>query len=497
MEAVAYSAEKMRSYFTKIEKNNYVPEGTPGHNKDGYLEVTIGDGNQYLASEQAVDILNGMVEEMGEDPAKLKELLTADPNFLGADRDTTEGVWALPFHVNSTWGRYSARNRVLDTVKATNADGSRKFPLDLQLNSLATKVLFQQQPRKAPRAVGVEYLEGKSAYQGDPRHSASQKGTKRQVCARKEVILSGGAFNTPQLLRLSGVGAAAELRKHRIPVVVDLPGVGTNMQDNQEMGIFGLAAEDFAFAPPPTGPEPACTFRGPPGDPCYDLFLGGAGPYTRAGPNTNAFMFRTAHAADAERDMFVFAGPFTFRGFWPATPGQDWTEPPNTWGMHTVHMHPRNRQGYVRLRSADPTETPEINFNLYAEGGDADLGAIGEAVAWGRRAFLRVDPASAAGPVTITGPPCAAGVRPDGTCATPGADEDFIRSDTFGHHVTSTCPIGADNDRMAVLDSAFRVRGTAGLRVVDASAFPRIPGAFPVVSVYMISEKASEVILAN
>lgn len=494
---MTYSAEKMRSFFTKIEKNNYVPEGTPGHNKDGYLEVTIGDGNQYLASEQAVDVLNGMVEEMGEDPSKLKELLTADPNFEGADRDTTEGVWALPFHVNSTWGRYSSRNRVLDTVKATNADGSRTFPLDLQLNSLATKVLFQQRSRQAPRAVGVEYLEGKSAYKGDPRHSESAKGVKRQVCAKKEVILSGGSFNTPQLLMLSGVGAAAELKKHKIPVVVDLPGVGTNMQDNQEMGIFGLAAEDFAFAAPATGPEPACTFSGGPADPCYELFLQGRGPYTRAGPNTNAFMFRTNHSADGERDMFVFAGPFTFRGFWPATPNQTWAEPPNTWGMHTVHMHPRNRQGYVRLRSADPTETPEINFNLYAEGGAEDLGAIGEAVAWGRRAFQRVGAASAAGPVTITGPPCPAGVRADGGCADEGADEDFIRSDTFGHHVTSTCPIGADGDRMAVLDSAFRVRGTAGLRVVDASAFPRIPGAFPVVSVYMISEKASELILAN
>ena len=73
---------------------------------------------------------------------------------------------------------------------------------------------------------------------------------------------------------------------------------------------------------------------------------------------------------------------------------------------------------------------------------------------------------------------------------------DYIKDNTWGHHASSTCPIGADDDDMAVLDSSFNVRGTAGLRVVDASVYPRIPGTFTAVSTYMVAEKAADVILA-
>jgi choline dehydrogenase len=72
----------------------------------------------------------------------------------------------------------------------------------------------------------------------------------------------------------------------------------------------------------------------------------------------------------------------------------------------------------------------------------------------------------------------------------------YIRDNTWGHHASCTCKIGADDDPMAVLDSNFRVRGTQGLRVVDASVFPRIPGLFIVSAIYMVAEKASDLILA-
>ncbi|KAG9661528.1 hypothetical protein KCU64_g2156, partial [Aureobasidium melanogenum] len=72
---------------------------------------------------------------------------------------------------------------------------------------------------------------------------------------------------------------------------------------------------------------------------------------------------------------------------------------------------------------------------------------------------------------------------------------EYAKNTAWGHHASSSCPIGADDDKMAVLDSSFRVRGTAGLRVVDASVFPKIPGTFTAVSTYMIAEKAADVIL--
>lgn len=88
-------------------------------------------------------------------------------------------------------------------------------------------------------------------------------------------------------------------------------------------------------------------------------------------------------------------------------------------------------------------------------------------------------------------------VLPGADVNTPAAVNDYIKDNTWGHHASSTCPIGADSDPMAVLDSSFRVRGTAGLRVVDASVFPRIPGTFTAVSTYMVAEKAADVILSQ
>src|SRR5688572_8932134 len=88
-------------------------------------------------------------------------------------------------------------------------------------------------------------------------------------------------------------------------------------------------------------------------------------------------------------------------------------------------------------------------------------------------------------------------VVPGPDFATPEQVREFVRNEAWGHHASCTCKIGRDDDPMAVLDSRFRVRGTQGLRVVDASVFPRIPGLFVVSAVYMIAEKASDAILAD
>jgi len=103
-------------------------------------------------------------------------------------------------------------------------------------------------------------------YSADPRHNfTANPGTKKQVFARKEVIVSGGTFNSPQLLMLSGIGPKADLQNLSIPVIVDLPGVGTNLQDNAEVGVSAQASQDF------TSIGPACTYGATPDDPCLPL----------------------------------------------------------------------------------------------------------------------------------------------------------------------------------------------------------------------------------
>ncbi|KAF6826429.1 choline dehydrogenase [Colletotrichum musicola] len=132
-------------------------------------------------------------------------------------------------------------------------------------------------------------------------------------------------------------------------------------------------------------------------------------------------------------------------------------------GFSVVKMHPQNGAGYVKVRSADPTEPPEINFELYREGAETDLGALVDVAEWGLGVrWSRPNRRAPRSPAT------------DGTCA-----------------------IGSQDNRMAVLDSRFRVHGVEGLRVVDASVFPRVPGAFPAVATFMISQKASEVVLQD
>ncbi len=445
-----------------IERNNYLPEDTLGHGFNGYFPVSMGKGN---TNGSLGAVLESVADEIGIDPSQVPSYLNSDPNFLDPKRDQTEGIWGLPIHTKRDGSRWSSRHLIEDTLATNN------YPLTLQMNSFASRVILAErsEPEAKPRATGVEIIKGRSVYKADPRNTGD-RGEVTTATARKEVIIAGGAFNSPQILMLSGIGPAEHLQEFDIPVVVDLPGVGRNLMDNQELPIVGLLQGD-----PPVGTSVAVT------------------------------VIKTDHAVDGERDIFFSQGQFVFRGFWPdahANPDLE-TDPPNTYSFALVKMRPQNTAGYVRLRSADPLDEPDVNFRLYHDEASAttDLGAIRDAVAWARRVYNATR--APYGPVESTEPPCLSpsGIDVDGHCVEGGGsdtsgDDDWIYGQTFGHHPTSTCRIGAaEGDPMAVLDSRFRVRGVDGLRVVDASAFARIPGVYPVVATFMISQKATETIL--
>ncbi|KAI0384668.1 GMC oxidoreductase [Hypomontagnella monticulosa] len=436
-----WKAENMRNIFTKIEHNNYLPKGTAGHGFDGFFQTAMGSmrgsgkGNKVM-DKYAADLNLTM---------PMSDLLKRDPNVLSADRDTTSSIYGLVQHMYSTGGRYSSR----DYIQAAQKDTS--VPLTVSVNSLATRVLFDTSA--PPRATGVEYLEGKSLYAADSRRAAGATGTKKTVTAKREVILSGGTFNSPQLLMLSGIGDADHLTQFGIRVIRHSPGVGQNMMDNQEMPIVGSGN-------------------------------GGTG-------EAGVAMIRTSHPAHGnERDMFLMGGQgFLFRGFWPDNQTARLpADPPQPYGVSMVKGSSMNNKGWVKLRSANPQDAPEINFNHYASGSEYDLEAMKDVIGWVRRIYTSLG-------ITPREPPCTGTIDAEGKCGK--EDEDWLHKQTFGHHPTSTNRIGADNDTMAVLDSKFRVRGIDGLRVVDASAFARIPGVFPVVSTFMISQKASDEMIAE
>lgn len=151
-----------------------------------------------------------------------------------------------------------------------------------------------------------------------------------------------------------------------------------------------------------------------------------------------------------------------------------------------VHMNPKSQAGYVRLRSADQRDVPEVNLRFFETGADEDLTEMMDAA----KAFREV---YAAWPADLQ--PCPS-VGGDQSC-TDDQIKEQLKLQVHNHHPTSSCAIGADDDPMAVLDSKIRVRGVKNLRVVDASAFPFVPVFFPMLPKMMLGEKAADVILTE
>ncbi|CAI6334249.1 unnamed protein product [Periconia digitata] len=485
-----WSAQDIRRILTKVEHNNYLPNGTEGHGFNGWLQTTMGDRDIYADGVPRLNIMRSMANLVGLDPNKLVDYVTSDGNFDGPDRDQTTGMWGLPFHATSNWKRFSPRDIILSTIGQKRTDGTPAFPLTLKLNSLTTKVLFE--PGETPKAIGVEYRTGASIYRADARwNSTVANGTQHTAYARKEVIVSGGTFNTPQILQLSGIGPKALLEEYNIPVVADLPGVGRNLQDNYELPIVGRAQTNISI---PNN----CTF-GQPGDPCVEQWRRGEGPYAQAGNNGFGTLIKTSKAIDNERDIFYFNSPGVLRGFTPgganiSLPAQP--DPPTTFGWQTVKMHPQNTRGEIKIRSNDPTITPDINFHHFESGADTDVPAIMEAINLARKSMKQT--AGPVGPVTAIEPPCPPeNVDDEGACSDPEIDRTWIEEQIFGHHPVGTAAVGGDDNELAVLDTRLRVRGVQRLRVVDASAFPRNPGAFPAAATFLLGEKASELVLED
>src|SRR5262249_39208969 len=321
--------------------------------------------------------------------------------------------------------------------------------LTIEINALATKVLFDDKNR----AIGVEYLEGPRLYQAhaNPSH---EPGDKRMAYASREVILAGGAFNTPQLLMLSGIGPKDELKKHGVEVRVDLPGVGENLQDRYEVGVVYRMKRDWKVL------NGARFVRG---DPQFGEWKDWrSGVYT-----TNGAILAVIKKSDQSRplpDLFCFALVGKFRGYEPdyskeIVDHHDYL----TWAV--LKAHTENTAGTVRLESCDPQERPGIKFHYFDEGRKGGGGGLGSVVN---------------GVEFVLG--TTAGFKHlIAQQEAPRAGENlrqFVKNNAWGHHASCTCKIGRKDDLMAVLDGNFRVYGTTNLRVVDASVFPRIPGFF-------------------
>jgi len=443
-----------------------------GHGFAGWLTTSMSDPRLVLGDPVILDRLLSAAEytELAGVGSLFERAITRfDPNDIRNSEDGPEGIALTPLAVEKG-KRNGPREYVLRT--------QQEFPdrLTVRLHSLVTRVLFE-----GKRAIGVELRRGEHLYQADARFDAAKAGnyTVEQEFAKLEVILAAGAFNSPQLLKLSGIGPAEELRACGIDVLVDLPGVGENLQDRYEICVVTESERAFELLK-------GATFKPPDGhsalDPFFKQWEDGVGLYTSNGSLLG--IVKRSKPELPEPDLYMFALPADFTGYKPGY-SREISRYGNRFTWAILKAYTNNRSGRVTLRSKDPTEPPQINFKYFDEGSDElheDLEALASGVEFVRALNERL------------GASVSTEIVPGPEVATRAQIKDFIRNQAWGHHASCTNKIGHASDVMAVLDSEFRVRGTESLRVVDASVFPRIPGYFIASAIYMISEKAAQVI---
>lgn len=498
----SFAPEKMRRYYELLERCEYLrpSDKSDGHGFKGWLTTNRASPTLALRDVKFLQILKGAAVALGnnilEDVSNLTALLSRDLNENGPERDKREGLALMPLAIDSK----GKRNGPREYLKRTVADGK---PLTIVTGALASRILFEDAPGPDGklRAIGVEYVDGKHQYRADPKAGSAGDGKKKKVylgdtfrqMGRGEVIVSCGAFNTPQLLKLSGIGTEEELAPLGIPVKVRSKAVGTNLQDRYEVCVVSEVDGVFKSIE-------GCTFGNTADDPCLREWKTGHGLYTTNGVLASIVHKSTAAAANEDPDLIVFGAPGLFRGYYPGY-SNDAIKDRKYFSWAILKGHTRNRAGTVKLRSADPRDVPEIDFHYFHEGttdGGADrkdLQAVVDGVKLARSIghtignFMLDDVPLLGGKYeeTVPGPD----VKTDEDIAS------FVKDEAWGHHASCTCPMGREDDDGAALNSRFEVKGTKGLRVVDASVFPYIPGFFIVVPIYMMSEKATDVILED
>jgi choline dehydrogenase len=412
-------------YFKRMENCLAADPDDPFHGHDGPLVLERGPARGplydafFAAAQQAgyplTDDVNGYRQE----------------GFAAFDRNVHKGR------------RLSAARAYLHPVMA-------RPNLKVEVFALTTRILFE-----GSRAVGVEY---------------ARPGRRRRAVRAGEVILCGGAINSPQLLQLSGLGAAAELRALGIDVVQDLPGVGENLQDHLEVYVQHSCTKPVSMAPhfqmrnrPRVGAE---------------WLLRKSGPAA-----TNHF-----EAGGFVRGNDEVSYPNLMFHFLPIAVRYDGTLPPTGGGHgYQVHIGPMysDVRGTVKAVSRDPRRHPALRFNYLSTENDRKEWV--EAIRVTRKILSQPAWADLDGGELSPGP----GIETDEQIL------DWVARDAeTALHPSCTCRMGTD-ERAVVDPLSMRVHGVEGLRLVDASVFPYVTNGNIYAPVMMTAEKAADLILGN
>lgn len=358
-----------------------------------------------------------------------------------------------------------------DDVNGFSQEGVSRFEMSVEggYRSTSARAYLHSQPKRDKleiktgvkvlrvliengRAVGVEFAKGSTAH---------------QIRANREVVLSAGTFATPQLLMLSGIGPEAQLKKQGIPVVLNSPNVGENLQDHLEAHVQVETDKPVSlnkYLKPHMMLWAGIQWFG---------WKGGVAAVNQC--HVGAFLRSTPDTTHPDIQFHFF--PILFGPNWIPDPAK------NGYRLGAGPMRPQSR-GTVRLASADPTDAPLINPNYLAT--DHDWFVMREGLKLGRDLLSQSAFKGYHQREDLPG----AHVKTDGDW------DDFIREDaSSAYHPCGTARMGADDDPRAVVDLNLSLRGIDGLRIVDASVIPALPSANINACVFMIAEKAADIIL--
>ena len=346
-------------------------------------------------------------------------------------------------------GQYTIRDGYRSSAATAYLKPARKRPnLEVVTGAHATRVLMQ-----GTRATGVEYVKG--------------SGDVVRADASREVILAGGAFNTPQLLMLSGIGPAAHLGEIGIKTAVDLP-VGNNLQDHLAVIIFFKRLDESTFRREMRFDRMAVSM--------IRAYCYGTGPGTVVPGGLHAFVKTRPELAVPDIE-FMFRGAPAQAYLWFPLIRPAYAD---GYGIRPTLLHPDSR-GEIRLRSTDPRDPPRIIYNFFSASND--LPRLREGFKRARDVAYQKPMERYRGAETSPGE----SVKSDAEI------DAWIRKTVItAHHPCGTCAMGITPD--SVLDPELRVRGVERLRVVDASVMPDLVSAHINACVLMIAEKASDMI---
>ena len=351
------------------------------------------------------------------------------------------------------WGRsqYSIRyGRRSSAANAYLRPARRRKNLSIVTDAHATRILFE-----GTKATGIEYARGRDL---------------ARAHAARELILSAGTFNTPQLLMLSGIGPAVHLREMHIKTLADLP-VGENLQDH--------IAVQMMYTRPIAGPFRKSMRFDRMAIGMVLAYLLGKGPATVVPGGLHAFI-KTRPDLPVPDIEFMFRGTALGAHLWFPGIKKPYLD---GFGIRPTLLHPKSR-GRVLLRSSDPKDRPRIFLNLLSD--PADLPVLREGVHRAREVAMQEPLRPYRGQEKIPG---------IATETDAQIDEWIRQAAQTAHHPAGTCAMGSGNTN--VLDSSLRVRGVENLRVVDASAMPDMVSAHINACVLMMAEKASDMILGK